>query len=300
MYNFNENIDVNSVHDAIINNSVPNFLGIGFPKTGTTWMHESLKSHPDIFIPEHPHVKFKKELNFWSSYRGGKALNSDEYFRLFSNKSQKITGEFSVTYTNPQVLVQIKKLLNDVKIICGFRNPVDCIISSHLHQLRNSPDKNNINFFDYYENNKIFLENTYNYDKTFFLCEDLFKENFFYYFYKDLKLSPLKLIQNTYKFLNVDNDFQPKTIKHRINSRYEFKSRLFHRLVSVISKKFDNKQSLIAPTYRSIFIIRLLLKLNKSKPRKIDSKISKFLIDIYKPKCKFFLDKFSLDINLPF
>ena len=64
MYNFNESIDANYVRDKIINNSVPNFLGIGFPKTGTTWMYESLRLHPDIFIPEHPQVKFKKELNF--------------------------------------------------------------------------------------------------------------------------------------------------------------------------------------------------------------------------------------------
>jgi len=280
--------------------SAPDFLGIGYPKTGTTWVYESLKSHPNIFMAEHPHVKFKKEINFWSNYRGDETISPDDYFKLFFNKPNKIKGEFSVTYVYPEVLLAIKKLLKTVKIICGFKNPIDCIISSHLHQIRNSPDKKNINFFDYYENNKSFLENSYNYDEIFFLCEELFKEDFFYYFFQELKNSPTILIKNIYKFLNVDSDFLPSTVNHKINSRYEFKSRIFHRFNAELSRKINNMQSLISPTYHSNFLIKFLLKLNQAKPKKTDPKIKNFLIGIYEPKCKNFLKKFDLDINLPF
>jgi len=30
---------------------LPNFLGIGVPKAGSTWLYELLKSHPDIYVP---------------------------------------------------------------------------------------------------------------------------------------------------------------------------------------------------------------------------------------------------------
>ncbi len=29
---------------------LPDFLGIGFPKAGTTWLYENLRAHPDIFV----------------------------------------------------------------------------------------------------------------------------------------------------------------------------------------------------------------------------------------------------------
>ena len=29
----------------------PNFLGIGAPRAGTTWLHENLKGHPELWLP---------------------------------------------------------------------------------------------------------------------------------------------------------------------------------------------------------------------------------------------------------
>jgi hypothetical protein len=30
--------------------TLPSFLGIGFPKAGTTWLYENLRAHPDVFV----------------------------------------------------------------------------------------------------------------------------------------------------------------------------------------------------------------------------------------------------------
>ena len=40
---------------------LPNFLGIGAARAGTTWIARNLAQHPDIFIP------YKKELHFFDT-----------------------------------------------------------------------------------------------------------------------------------------------------------------------------------------------------------------------------------------
>lgn len=56
----NNLIDVQYIKKNIKKKCLPTIIGIGFPKTGSTWLYESLKLHPEIFMCEHPNVKYKK------------------------------------------------------------------------------------------------------------------------------------------------------------------------------------------------------------------------------------------------
>jgi len=42
------------------NNVLPNFLGIGAERSGTTWLYELLKNHREIYL--YPH---KKDIKFF-------------------------------------------------------------------------------------------------------------------------------------------------------------------------------------------------------------------------------------------
>jgi hypothetical protein len=42
----------------------PDFLGVGFTRTATSWLHEQLRSHPGIWLPP------MKEIYYWSFQRG--------------------------------------------------------------------------------------------------------------------------------------------------------------------------------------------------------------------------------------
>jgi hypothetical protein len=54
---------------------LPNFILIGAPRAGTTWIAKNLEAHPDIFIPR------KKELHFFD-YQYSDGLESyASYFR---------------------------------------------------------------------------------------------------------------------------------------------------------------------------------------------------------------------------
>ena len=38
------------------------FIGVGFPKCGTTWLTECLREHPEIALPNRKHLSFFNEV----------------------------------------------------------------------------------------------------------------------------------------------------------------------------------------------------------------------------------------------
>ena len=98
---------------------LPDFLGIGAPQSGTTWLHENLCHHPDLFIP-HP-----KEINFF--YK-----NFRTSLRAYSNRfrpgAEKVKGEITPAYGALLPLDRIRfirRIMPDVRTIFVMRNPVE-------------------------------------------------------------------------------------------------------------------------------------------------------------------------------
>ncbi len=122
----------------------PDFLIIGAPRAGTTWLWRMLKQHPGVDLPA------VKEPFFFGAaelYRKGE----DWYYNRFSGTDpSKITGEGSTAYFYDQVpyfynsgkelihddtLPVIPKLITDelpdVKIFILLRDPVQRAISNY-------------------------------------------------------------------------------------------------------------------------------------------------------------------------
>lgn len=136
--------------------NVPNFLVIGAQKGGTTWLHENLKNHPQILLPN------KKELEFFSYY--DKKLDDNGWSEYLSHlnkvgnlvktrKNPLAIGEVTPSYfwsTNPKrkwtnppkdfnsnIPESIFNVLGSkIKLIVCMRNPVDRAISAYLHHIR--------------------------------------------------------------------------------------------------------------------------------------------------------------------
>jgi len=108
--------------------SVPNYLIIGQPKCGTSFLYSSLTKHPQI-LPA-----IKKEINFWhqdANFQRG----LDWYLAHFPpiNKGESlITGEASTEYLDSSEAPQrIFQKFPNIKLIILLRNPVDRAISSY-------------------------------------------------------------------------------------------------------------------------------------------------------------------------
>lgn len=137
--------------------SLPNFLIIGTQKGGTTWLHENLKRHPQIFLPNG-----KKELEFFSYYHkkiadhglGDYLKHFNQFENLISSKKPKAIGEATPSYfwsINPQrqwskppnkyfnrhIPQSVYDLLGaKVKLIICLRNPVHRAISAYFHHIK--------------------------------------------------------------------------------------------------------------------------------------------------------------------
>ena len=110
----------------------PNFFILGAAKSGTTFLYNTLASHPEIFFPT------EKEPSFLS-YHFDKHINSTaKYFELFDDVNhEKIIGEASPNYlpdpTSPRIL---KGLFPDAKFVVTLRNPADRAYSMYLNLRR--------------------------------------------------------------------------------------------------------------------------------------------------------------------
>src|SRR4051812_10446290 len=80
---------LHSVHTPSV--ILPNFIGIGAPKAGTTWLAKCLGEHPQVFMAA------VKETEFWKLADAEHRL--PEYATHFSTADgQRAVGEFSVRY----------------------------------------------------------------------------------------------------------------------------------------------------------------------------------------------------------
>ncbi len=102
--------------------TLPTFLGIGVPRSGTTWLHEILQTHPDIYVP-----KYRKEIHFFDeNYERG----IDWYEKFFPTdrlaRKYRAIGEITPFYLYyDECLKRILKMPSITKLIVILRNPVD-------------------------------------------------------------------------------------------------------------------------------------------------------------------------------
>ncbi|MFX1378911.1 MAG: sulfotransferase domain-containing protein [Promethearchaeota archaeon] len=108
---------------------LPNFLCIGAERSGTTWLYELLKNHPEIYL--YPHLK---EINFFSeNYHKG--LNWYKQFFVGSRKSSyRAIGDISPQYFHEKdAPLRIAHVLPKISIILFLRNPVNRAFSEYTY-----------------------------------------------------------------------------------------------------------------------------------------------------------------------
>lgn len=197
------------------------FIGIGAAKSATTWLAQCLAEHPDICM-SHP-----KELNFFGRRHvwppGGTHYDNglpwlSAHFR--DCHPRQVKGEFSVSYlVDPESPALIKKVMPDVRLIVSLRNPIDSLYSFYFHLkkayvvpetfeglLQQYPDF--IDYGDYLKHLQRFFAE-FPSDRIHILLFD------------DLEQAPHSALRRLFEFLEVDCEFQPPSLRRRINARAE-------------------------------------------------------------------------------
>tara|TARA_R110002020_G_scaffold80747_1_gene201196 strand:- start:8009 stop:8857 length:849 start_codon:yes stop_codon:yes gene_type:complete len=109
---------------------LPNFLFIGPDKTGSTWIFEYLRQHPQCFIPDAKDIYF-----FDREYRRGLGWYAD--FFAPATADQIARGEISHDYIlSDETADRIAADLPGVKILLSMRNPRARTVSHYLYLKR--------------------------------------------------------------------------------------------------------------------------------------------------------------------
>lgn len=107
--------------------ALPNFLCVGAQKAGTTTLHEVLKQHPEIYLPE------VKEPHFFDEhYAKGVSWYEKSFFENVQN--QNAIGEITPAYLYINEVPQriLETLGPNIKLLFIFRNPADRAYSHYL------------------------------------------------------------------------------------------------------------------------------------------------------------------------
>lgn len=114
--------------------SFPDFMIIGPPRTGTTWLASILRDVDGLFVPE------RKELHYFDHYWKGTTLA--QYLDYFRANKDDIKGEATPTYSLlPEEIVSlISKLKPNLKIVAVVRNPIERSWSQMKHSVGCSED----------------------------------------------------------------------------------------------------------------------------------------------------------------
>lgn len=107
-------------------NRMPNFLYVGPDKAGSSWLHETLIKHPEVYLTP------SKDLYYFDRYydRG-----TQWYAAQFKDARQEpVVGEICQDYLfHPEAAQRIHDTLGDVRVMVSLRDPVDRAWSSYLY-----------------------------------------------------------------------------------------------------------------------------------------------------------------------
>lgn len=111
---------------------LPNLIGIGVPKAGTTWLYELLDSHPDVWMSSRREISY-----FHRHYHRG-----PEWYRRFfprpdQAKAYRVIGEISPRYLytadNARKMAEFGSV---ERLLLILRNPVDRAYSDYWFRVR--------------------------------------------------------------------------------------------------------------------------------------------------------------------
>ncbi len=105
---------------------LPNFLYVGPDKAGSSWLHEMLIKHPDVYLTP------AKDLYYFDRYYDrGPAWYAAQFREA---RGETIVGEVCQDYLfHPEAAARIHATLGPVKVMVCLRDPVERAWSSYLY-----------------------------------------------------------------------------------------------------------------------------------------------------------------------
>ncbi len=195
---------------------LPNFLVLGTPRSATTWLHQTLSTHPDIFIAP------MKEPEFFSMWRRF-MLGENWYRHLFLDYGgERRAGEISVNnFFSLEAPQRIRTTIadSDLKLIVMLREPIDRALSHYKLRLQKGDVPST--FEKALDDPRLPLREEGHYIRYYRKYREVFpKDSIAVVLYEDVAKDARAVLQSICRFLDIDPSFFDQYASSRINESH--------------------------------------------------------------------------------
>lgn len=280
----------------------PNFLVIGAAKSGTTALWQYLRQHPEVYVAGRKHVRHfsfpEENPTFAGPPPSGvnvpyAVVDDGQYERIFDDVvREKARGEASHSYLyQARAAREIHKYRSDMKLVAILRHPTDRAFSHYRQMVRDGreyiddfeealgreEERKAENFWPdfHYKSAGLYREQL---ERYFGLFErDLIR----IYLYEDLKSGPLVMLADLFRFLGVNDTFEP-VVDVRYNASGMPKNRILHgALQGIRGIKPLVEKRLPERYYRKLLEVGSRVHNGNLKREKLDEEVRRRTTELY-------------------
>jgi hypothetical protein len=218
------------------------FIGIGAPRCGTSWIANVLRAHADICISEPKEVRYfnRNEMQV-GKLKGNVNANFDQdiswYLKRFSHaKEGQLCGEISPVYlSDHDAPAAIKAQYPDVKLIVCLRNPVDRAFSFYkLH--RGNSIIEPMTFEQALEKESVYIETGLYGQHMARYLEHFDSEKILFLIFEELIAEPERELIRIFEFLGVEPPANLDPSKYHTNESAKRRSNKLHKFAFKFSQ----------------------------------------------------------------
>jgi len=247
---------------------LPDFLIIGAAKSGTSYLNEILKLHPEIFMPVIKEVHF---FNNESEYFQG----DQRYAKWFEYaKQDQIVGESTPVYfSNPKIPERIRSSLGpNLKLIVLLRDPVERAISHYKMSFQKGYHKT-YDFLNDFHNSVDLVGGYANvgfYARSLSRYLDFFElENFLLIDFEDLSTRTSVVLNEVQDFLGLSHTDLHNEDYYRNKTHYP-KIRKLNKVLNSKNIFINSVRKILSPGVKEK-IRKSVLELNSSTSKKFQT-----------------------------
>ena len=187
------------------NMTLPNLVGCGAGKSGTTSLHYYLSQHPQIFM-----APVKETHYFSKNYDKGESWYRSNFEGC---TSESIIGEFSTTYMNyPAVPARIAELIPQANLMFLLRNPIERAYSNYWFSVsigQQAPDRTFSDVIRTQKGNQLYVSPGFYYDLLSGFLRYFDRNQIYILITEELKKEPMQQMSSCYQYLGIDPSFVP-------------------------------------------------------------------------------------------
>lgn len=251
------------------------FIGIGAYKSGTTWLVQCLREHPDVCIPqikelEYFNKKYKDGKFIYSNYDKGIGWYKEQFSKCDGQASY--WGEFSNAYLyDKEAPKLIDSMFPNIKLLLCLRNPVDRAYSGYLWDKLNFSKKRykGVTMEELKKGDYIELGLYGKYIKNYLRIFE--PRNIHTILYDDILENPQEVINGVCEFLDLEL-FLPQSLNKRINPASKARNRSLTYLFDIRRKLEEKNLGVVIDVLKKIKLYGALqniyVRINRQPIRK--------------------------------